>query len=368
MKNGMMFLILILACSLSGCGSVVPGGSGDLEYLLDTAEKNINKAGAVEEIAVRERLLGEALAKLRKAEDQGKGKKIYPPRFYTAFALYYYSRGEYVQARNYIDLARKADPDNAYASVLDCRLKLREKGASYAPEAIRILERAEKGSPGLLLTQLTFGDCHFLSGDYPKAREYYIRVLKANREYQVAAADRLETIYQIESSRMNPRQIREIIFSPGVKRDEIAYLLDKEFRIDRMLRGGRETNVAFKDLKTSSYADSIEKVRSLGMFSHVTGDTFSPFSLVTRAEMARIIEDFIVLGTNNIGYRGKYKKGEKSPIRDVKSDDPWYNAVRIAVDKNIMDLTLGGSFNPLEPLRGLDAVIMLNAMMRNYNR
>lgn len=362
------YLIGIPLLALLSCGSFTKGGSGSTDSLLKDAEWDIIKSNSIEDIKSRDILLSESLIKLKQAEEICREKNACPSDLYATFALYYLFKGEYIEAKKNINAAKKKDTRNEKAYVIETRILLREKGSSYAREAIKFLSNSERISRGSLLADLTLGDCYFLLGDFLKAREVYTRILKANRAFQVESANRLETIYTIESIKLNPKQFKDILFSKGVRRDDIACLLDKEFSIRKYLKRGEERRTSFRDLGGSLYSDSIVTLYARGMFSFIKGDSFSPATVASRAEMAKVIEDFIVYATGNAGYRSRYRRETQSPIRDVKSDHPFYNAIRLVVDKNIMDLTLSGSFNPMEPVNGIDAVVTFNRMIKNYSK
>jgi tetratricopeptide (TPR) repeat protein len=364
----LLYLTSISFLALLSCGSFMKGGSGSTGSLLKDAEWNIIKSKCVEDVKSRDILLSESLIKLKQAEEICREKNTCPSDLYSAFALYYLFKGEYIEAKKYVNAAKKKDTRNEKAYIIETKILLREKGRSYAREAIKFLSNSEKISRGSLLADLTLGDCYFLLGDFLKAREVYTRILKANKGFQVESANRLETIYTIESIKLNPKQIKGILLSKGVRRDDIAYLLDKEFSIRKYIKRGEERRSSFNDLGGSLYSDSIVRLYARGMFSFIKGDSFSPATVASRAEMAKVIEDFIVYATGNAGYRSRYRREKQSPIGDVKSDHPYYNAIRLVIDKNIMDLTLGGSFNPMEPVNGIDAVVTFNRMIKTYRR
>jgi tetratricopeptide (TPR) repeat protein len=361
-------LISISLMALLSCGSFTKGTLGSTDSLLRDAEWNIIKSNSIEDIKSRDVLLSESMIKLKQAEEICRERNSCPSDLYSTFALYYLFKGEYIEAKKYVNAAKKKDTKNEKAYIIETRILLQEKGSSYAREAIKFLSNSGEISRGSLLADLTLGDCYFLLGDFLKAREVYTRILKANREFQVESANRLETIYTIESIKLNPKQVKGILFSKGVRRDDIAYLLDKEFAIKNYIQRGEERRSSFSDLGGSLYSDSIVTLYARGMFSFIKGDKFSPTTIASRGEMAKVIEDFIVYATGNVGYRSRYRTGEQSPIRDVKSDHPYYNAIRLVIDKNIMDLTLGSSFNPMGPVNGIDAVVTFNRMIKNYRR
>jgi hypothetical protein len=110
------------------------------------------------------------------------------------------------------------------------------------------------------------------------------------------------------------------------------------------------------------YADSIKELRKRGFFSYIKGKNFEPLKVISRGEMAKIIEDYIVLSSGNIDFRTRYGKSSRSPIKDVESSHIYYNAIRLALQYNIMNLTLSGLMQPDDPMEGLNTLLVIKKM------
>jgi len=251
---------------------------------------------------------------------------------------------------------------------LSARILLKEQGRVKSDEALDLLKKARELKPGLSYTDLGFGDCHFLKGNYSEARRYYTLVLRSDTGFQVDASDRMETIYQIENLGINPGEMQDVIFSRGIQRDDVADLLDRVFQVEKMAVSKIPLKSDYRDIPDSLHAHSIKKLLSMGVYSYMAGETFAPFTVVRRREMAKIIEDCMVAFTGNAGFRSKYGKNDRSPFTDVNNDDPWFNAIMLADEYKLMDSSLGGAFEPLQPVKGLDASIIFKKMTQRFRR
>ncbi len=366
-KNTILVIsALFITIIIPGCKQIIPTGSGT-DVLLYKARKNITMAESIEDRKRREFLLETALDQLKQAESGEKQRKE-KAKFdgiNSGYALYYYAIGDYSRAEEYSARALKENSRDPYNRVMDYRIKLKTKGKKYAREAVKELSQIVAKNPDMPMAAITLGDAYYYLVEYKQAREYYRRVLLLGREFQVSAADRIEILNEIERIKLNPKKYQSLIFSRGVKRGEIASLLYSVFGIQRMFRMKKELPGAFTDLTSVTalvYADSIKGLRKNGFFSYITGKNFEPLKVVSRGEMAKIVEDYIVLSTGNIDFRTRYGKSSASPIKDVKSSHVYYNAIRIALQYGIMNLTLSGLMQPEDPMEGLNTLLIIKRM------
>jgi tetratricopeptide (TPR) repeat protein len=357
------FLITIV---IQGCKQIIPTGSGTT-VLLHKARKNIYMAESIEDRKRREFLLDSALDQLKRAESDEKKKKE-KGKFdgiNSGYALYYYTIGDYSRAREYSARALKENSKDPYNMVMDYRIKLKTKGKKYARDAVKELTRIVRANPDMPMAAITLGDAYYYLVEYGKARKYYRKVLLLGREFQISAADRIEILNEIERIKLNPKKYQSLIFSKGVKRGEIASLLHTVFGIQRRFRMKKALPGSFTDLTGVTalvYADSIKELRKRGFFSYIKGKNFEPLKVISRGEMAKIIEDYIVLSSGNIDFRTRYGKSSRSPIKDVESSHIYYNAIRLALQYNIMNLTLSGLMQPDDPMEGLNTLLVIKKM------
>ncbi len=365
-KLNLLLSALITVLFTGGCKQIIPAGGGS-ESLLRRARKNIITAESIEERKRKEFLLEKALDQLNQAESLEKKRKEKGKfdRVNRGYALYYYTIGDYSRAREYSTRALKENSKDPLTKVMDYRIKLKIKGKKYAREAVKELSKIVKNNPGMPMAAITLGDAYYYLVEYGNARKYYRQVLLLGKEFQIPAAERIEILNEIERIRLNPKKYQSLIFSRGVKRGELAELLYTVFRIQERFRIKREIPGEFSDLTGVTalvYADSIKGLHKRGFFSYITGKSFEPLRVISRAEMARIIEDYIVLSSGNIDFRTRYGKSSASPIKDVESSHVYYNAIRLALQYDIMNLTLSGLMQPDDPMEGLNTLIILKKM------
>ncbi len=356
-----VLLLTIIIC-IQACSSFQNMNASEVDNLLNQAEKNIIMSYSVENMTVRDELLNDALDEIQKAENICKSSELpVPVKVYSLTAFYYLTIGNYIQTKNFNSQALSLDPGHPYSKIIETRLIMKEKGRSGASDSMSIIQSLDPQTTQTPFARITMGDICFMSGKYADARVYYYDVLKLNNGFQVDAADRVETINQIESLRINTELMRDIIFSKGIKRDEIAFIMDRVIFINMPSKKADHVR-EYPDLNSSMYADSIKKMTDAGMFSYISDSMFEPFTIITRRELAKIVEDYIVLKSGNTGYRSKYREDRVSPFNDVKSNDVFFNAIAIAEEQKIMDASLGGSFEPLKTVSGLEALITIKRM------
>jgi tetratricopeptide (TPR) repeat protein len=361
MKRIWIFFLLISLSILSlSCGRSVKSGAGDSDTHLGKARKNITTAESFSDLKRRNDLLKTAESQLKQAEsaDQKGNSKN---EIASYFAYLYFVYGDYVQARKYAE--KNTDKNDPFIAVLNIRIMLKEKGKESAKNAAGILEAILGRSGRNAMATLALGDCQFLLGNFQDAQKYYTEVLKIGEAFQVQAADRLEVMDQIKRSGIETSKVQNIILSQSVRRDEVADLLQRVLNADKHLKLGKADG-EFNDLSDSMYAESVRLLRKRGFFSYITGDKFEPFRPVSRGEIAKMIEDYIVLKSGNMALRAKYANDSKPFIRGIEVKDQYYNAIRNAVDAKIMDISLDGSVSPLDPMSGLDVLNTFSKLIK----
>ncbi|MBN2403616.1 MAG: S-layer homology domain-containing protein [Spirochaetes bacterium] len=364
MKNKILPVLCLLCFpfSLFNCGRATTGEQGGLQGLLNKARKNITTAESLSDINRRSVLLKTAEAQLIEAEAASQKQKIMEDETATVYAYYYFVSGDYSNAKK--SAAQSINRNDPFIEILNTRISLKEKGKEAAADAAGVLERILAGSPENVMARLTLGDSRFLLGNFQEAQKHYTEVLKLGEAFQVQAADRLEVLDQIRRTGIDTKKVQNIILSLSVQRDEVADLLQRVYNADKYIKFSKTGEKTFTDASESLYADSIRRLREKGFFTYISGDKFEPYKTVTRGETAKIIEDFIVLKTGNTALRTKFSKDTKSIIRGLDVKDPYYNAVRTAVDAKVMDVSLDGSINPLEPISGLETIHTFSKLIK----
>ena len=360
-KVSIVYIFLFNIALIIGCGQI-KGGQGNVKVLLDKAVKNITTAESFSDLKRKNELLKIAQSQLNEAHSIIKNEKTPENEIAQGYAYYYFVRGDYGLAKKFLE--NITEKNDSFIAVLTARIALKEKGNEYAKTAVTNLANILNGNPRNAMARLTLGDSYFILGNFQEAQKQYTEVLQIGEAFQVQAADRLEVLAQIRSTGIDTSKIQNIILSISVKRDEVAGLLKRVFNIDKYLKFGKTGEKNFMDITDSFYADSILALREKGFYSFINGENFEPNKIVTRGEIAMMIEDFLVLRTGNSALRAKFAKDAKSSIRGLDVKDPYYNAIKAAVGAKVMTVPLDGSINPLEPVSGLEAIEMFSKLIK----
>lgn len=337
-----------------GCGRMAPGEKSGIQGMFEKAKKNIMTAESVSDITRKNELLKTAESQLNEADTLRKKDKLTINEIDAGYAYLYFVSGDYGQAKKFANMNK--DQNDPFIVVLNLRIALKEKGKENARTAVGILQPIVNGNPRMAMAHLTLGDSHFLLGNFQEAQKHYTEVLKIGEALQVQAADRLEVLDEIRRTGIDTSKVQNIIFSISVQRDEVADLLQRVFKADQYLKFGKTGETYYKDISGSLYMDSIRSLKDRGFFSYITGEKFEPYKPVTRGEIAKIIEDFVVLKTGNTALRTKYANDAKSSIKGIDVKTQYYNAMKVAVDSKAILVPLDGSINPLEPISGLETI------------
>jgi tetratricopeptide (TPR) repeat protein len=358
-----LYVCLIFSLFISlNCGQIIKGEKSNVENLLNKAKKNITTAESLTDLKQKGDLLKTAESQLNEAEAISQKEKTMENEIASVYAYLYFVGGDYNQAKK---LASKdTDKNDPFIAILNVRISLKEKGKEYSKTAISILEQLLTGTPQNAMARLTLGDSHFLQGNFQEAQKHYTEVLRIGEAFQVQAADRLEVLDQIRRTGIDTAKVQNIIFSSSVRRDEIADLLQRVYNADKYMKFGKAGDKNFKDISGSIYANSIQLLRDKGFFSYISGENFEPYKIVTRGEIAKMIEDFIVLQSGNTAIRSKFAKDTKSSIRGLEINNQYYNAIKTAIDAKAMSISLDGSVNTLEPMSGLETIDTFSKLIK----
>lgn len=353
-----IFIVIVL-CSIS-CGQLIkqsPQKDYELIY------KNLTNAESLENPIQKNKLLNKAYTLLMQRRGELLKEKKSDAHVFALLAYYYYIKGNYQDALAQTELVQStASGASSLGTIMQARILLATKGKAGATQALDILKQLEGiENP---MTYIAAGDAYFIKGDYDKAREHYKNALLLNKELQVVAANRLEAIGRIKTLTINVSKVSDFILQPTITRDKLAYILYEIFEVQKYIATVKALDANFIDLEKAQNSNAIAALRAKGFFSYITGAAFEPFMVVSRGEMAKIVEDFLVLSKNNEGLRSKFKNESPSFFNDIKPDNPYYNAMRLAVDLEIMSVSLSQDAYPDESVTGLQAILIIQKLVR----
>lgn len=176
---------------------------------------------------------------------------------------------------------------------------------------------------------------------------------------------------------------KKIAAQDTISRRDLAVLLVNELGIDtlfaghipsQVMPGKRPAQFLPVDISSDPFRTemtTILKWRVRGLEAKYDGTAgaylFSPDEVVTRGEMALILEDVIIKLTGDDRIAAAYLGHTRSPFPDVKTTSPFYNAIMGVTTRGIMEPCLSGEFKVNSPTNGADAVLAVRVLKQKAN-
>lgn len=91
---------------------------------------------------------------------------------------------------------------------------------------------------------------------------------------------------------------------------------------------------------------------------------FYPDSPITRGELAYVLEQLLVRISGDESLTNKFTGQDESPHPDVALTEPWYNAIMVCVNRELIEPDLSGEFRPNDIVTGAE---LLLSVMRLRN-
>jgi len=350
------YIMLLLLLSVSCSQLIKPDSKREYENIY----KHLTNAESLENPVQKEKLLTRAYGIIQQSALTKREKT--DSRLLALLSYYYFLKGNYKDAEVNIGSAQPLSADDPFMAVLQARIILATQGKSGVQAALGLLSPYEKYDNPMMY--IATGDAYFIKGDYTTARDNYKKALLLDKELQVVAANRLEVISRISTLTIDVSKVSDFILQPAMTRDKVAYLMYEIFEIQKYISAVKPLDANFIDIEKSHYSAAIINLRKKGFFSYIDGGSFEPFMIVSRGEMAKIVEDFLVLSKNNEGLRKKYAHESPSFFNDSKPDNPYYNALRLACDVGVMSVSLSQDAYPDEAVTGLQAIMIIQKLVK----
>jgi tetratricopeptide (TPR) repeat protein len=325
--------------------------------------KNLTNAESLENPIQKNKLINKAYTLLMQRQAELLKEKKSDATVAALLAYYYFLKGNYQDAKAQVELAQSLQSgNNPLVVIIQARILLATKGKAGAQSALDILKLLDSSENPM--AYIATGDAYFLKGDYDRARDSYTKALMLNKELQVVAANRLEVISRIKTLSINVAKVSDFILEPTMTREKLAYVMYEIFELQKYIAVAKPLDANFIDLEKSQYKSAIAALRSKGFFSYIQGSAFEPFMVVSRGEMAKIVEDYLVLSRNNEGLRSKFTNETPPFFNDIKNDNMYYNALRLAVDMGTMSASLSQDAYPDESVTGLQAIMIIQKLVQ----
>jgi tetratricopeptide (TPR) repeat protein len=224
------------------------------------------------------------------------------------------------------------------------------------------------------------GECYLAALDLEPTGRMFIRVLNLNTEYVGEADRRWKLVQKIRRAMPETVAGRKAALIERLTRADVAALFVEEMKIGTLFaqQTPKVFNTAFKDQEKKrtavagqtaatdiaghplrAYIEGIIRIGIRGLEVYPDG-TFRPDEQVDRASYAMMIEDILIKVAGDPALATRFI-GSPSPFPDLRKDLPYFNSAMVVTSRGIMEVkdAATGSFAPLGPLSGVDALLVI---------
>ena len=205
--------------------------------------------------------------------------------------------------------------------------------------------------------------------EYAKAAGLYRTVLALNRDLVEEAEAGLQRVERLRLAEPRSAVGRQIVLRPRLTRGEAAALLSAELADGplafRPASPGLLAEAATRalDLDGQPFRSQILAVVAAGLrgLDAFPDRTFGPDRLLTRGNLAVLLEDLYVRATGDGAVRVRYQD-VVSPFTDVRPEHYAFNAIILLTRLRVLEPEGGGRFGLAGPVAGLDALLALRRL------
>jgi len=172
-----------------------------------------------------------------------------------------------------------------------------------------------------------------------------------------------------------PPEYAMIAKKAAITRGELAALFATELPLDRIFREapsckGFEAPKGFTEEKAEAPVIDIEdhwarhyieKCIEVGIMETYPDGTFRPNERVDRAAFAMLVQKILARALNDPGLTTRFI-GSPSPFPDVPGSHFAFNAISVVTTRGIMKAKMDGTFGPLDPVSGTDALLSIRTL------
>jgi Tfp pilus assembly protein PilF len=306
------------------------------------------------------------------------------PKFapaYEGLGLVALAEKDYKSAESLLEESRKRDDKYVPAHLGLAKLHAEKgdlnKAKSHAETARRLAPNNARVHIALGQVLLRAYDFNGAEASFAKALELEPTSTEARREW-----DRTVKIRQASPGTAVGRRIA---LADPITRGELAALLATELNIETQLRKRRPelfdpsfrpptsppagpaasaAPVASEVTDTTGHwaRNAVDLVVKLNLMDPYPDRTFRPDEPVTRASLARTLEQVLVVAANDPALRTRYL-GQTSPFPDVRSDHFAFNSAVVVTTRGLMEAERpSGAFRLVTPVSGPDALLAMRKL------
>ena len=317
-------------------------------------------------------------------EEFNRAKNMDPkyPEAYAGMALVKSEQGKFKDAFKNIDKALGYDGKNRAGLIAKGRVLTAErKGNDWWEGAVKAYDKALKHHPkdseALYYKGKTLTDAY----KFTQAVQAYAQVIENKDDWSGKANAEWELVQKIVRAAPGTKIGSKIALIDRIDRADIAVLFMEELRLPDLLKTKRKKvyDTSFKapddplkykqpesaaaptgptDIGGHWAKNWISEIVEIAGMEMYPDHTFHPDELITRAEFALLIQNLLMLITDDPKLATKFF-GEESHFPDVSSSHPAYNAIVLCVERGIMKANIDGSFGLTSHLSGADALLTI---------
>ncbi len=241
--------------------------------------------------------------------------------------------------------------------------------------AIRAFEDAIEIDPRYADAYDELGQVHVILRDFDAAVDAYRRGINALPD-NVALNDGWQRVSELQRATLGvPERYREIALSQALSRAELAVLLNEELDLHDIFIGPEapqerrfvppgQANPEIGHIPQPIDAldhwarQHIEEAVITGAMDLFPDNTFRPNQVVSRVELANLIQRVLVEAWEDPGLKSRFF-GSPSPFADVPNTHYAFNAIMLATTRGIMDGKPDGTFFLEGTLPGHEAILII---------
>jgi tetratricopeptide (TPR) repeat protein len=334
---------------------------------------------------------------LQAAREQFERAKALDPKYppaYAGLALVDAMGGDFKSAEENFNKSTGLDYECVQCWIAKGRvITMRKQGEHWMDEAKDAFEKATKLAPNSSEAYYYLGAAYMEAHMFRDAEDAFAKVVGFKDDFSSRAAEKWDLMQKVVQAAPITEKGKEIALIPAINRADLAVLFMEELKLPELLEKKRpkEYDTGFKapediseykqeetgkteaplatDIQGNWAASWIKEIIALGGMETFPDHTFRPNEPVTRADFAVLLQNLIVLITNDASLLTKYL-GEAPHFPDMRSDNWAYNAAVLCVDRGILKTKMDGSFAPMETVSGADALLAIrdfqNALRQTF--
>jgi tetratricopeptide (TPR) repeat protein len=289
------------------------------------------------------------------------------------------------KAHDLADEAVSLDKDNAFAWAVRGRVKsVWKKDEDWSKAANRDFEKSLELKPGSEQTLFWYGQAKVAQYDFQGASGLFSDVIAMKGEFAERADEAFEKVQKVLRAAPGSKLGMRIALMEQVNRADLAVLFLEELKLREIFerRADVDPEQTFvppgedqTDMESTNLPSDVQdhwartwirEVLEMGVMEVATDGGFYPDQEVTRAEYALLLQNILIIVFDDPTLATRYI-GEDARFNDMPSNSATYNAAALCVDRGVMQPTVEGSFEPMKPVSGAEALLIIR-QFQNYLR